>query len=288
MRNVKKSSTAGYTEIIKPKNSIWDVNLKEIWRYKDLILLFVRRDFVAVYKQTVLGPLWLFIQPLFTTIIFYFIFTRVAKIPTNGIDPILFYLSGITLWTYFADCLNKTSNTFVSNASIFGKVYFPRLTAPISIVISNLIKFAIQMGLFLVVLVVQYFLNDTSISPNLSLLLFPIYVVIMAILGLGLGIIFSSLTTKYRDLGFLLGFGVQLMMYATPVIYPLQYTEGKLYTLISYNPLTPIMENMRYALFSQGTFDINGLIYTAIVSISVLSFGIIIFNRVERSFMDTV
>ncbi|MFT5581852.1 MAG: lipopolysaccharide transport system permease protein [Psychromonas sp.] len=288
MKKEETTPKIGFTEVIKPKDSIWDVKLKEIWKYRDLILLFVRRDFVSIYKQTILGPLWLFIQPLFTTVIFYFIFTKVAKIPTNGIDPILFYLSGITLWTYFADCLNKTSNTFVSNAGIFGKVYFPRLTAPISIVISNLIKFAIQMALFVVVLIGQHFINGTSITPNLTLLLFPFYVIVMAVLGLGLGIIFSSLTTKYRDLGFLLGFGVQLMMYATPVIYPLQYTEGKLNTIISYNPLTSILENMRYALFSQGHFDLNGLIYTTTISISVLSIGIIVFNRVEKSFMDTV
>jgi lipopolysaccharide transport system permease protein len=288
MKKEETTPKTGFTEVIKPKNSIWDVKLKEIWKYRDLILLFVRRDFVSIYKQTILGPLWLFIQPLFTTVIFYFIFTKVAKIPTNGIDPILFYLSGITLWTYFADCLNKTSNTFVSNAGIFGKVYFPRLTAPISIVISNLIKFAIQMALFVVVLIGQHFINGTSITPNLTLLLFPFYVIVMAVLGLGLGIIFSSLTTKYRDLGFLLGFGVQLMMYATPVIYPLQYTEGKLNTVISYNPLTSILENMRYALFSQGHFDLNGLIYTTTISISVLAIGIIVFNRVEKSFMDTV
>jgi lipopolysaccharide transport system permease protein len=288
MKKEETTPKIGFTEVIKPKDSIWDVKLKEIWKYRDLILLFVRRDFVSIYKQTILGPLWLFIQPLFTTVIFYFIFTKVAKIPTNGIDPILFYLSGITLWTYFADCLNKTSNTFVSNAGIFGKVYFPRLTAPISIVISNLIKFAIQMALFVVVLIGQHFINGTSITPNLTLLLFPFYVIVMAVLGLGLGIIFSSLTTKYRDLGFLLGFGVQLMMYATPVIYPLQYTEGKLNTVISYNPLTSILENMRYALFSQGHFDLNGLIYTTTISISVLAIGIIVFNRVEKSFMDTV
>jgi lipopolysaccharide transport system permease protein len=246
----------GWTEVIEPKRSLLDVNLKELWRYRDLIMLFVRRDFVSVYKQTVLGPLWLFIQPLFTTITFYFVFSKIAKIPTDNVDPILFYLSGITLWNYFSDCFSKTSNTFVANAGIFGKVYFPRLATPISIVISSLIK----LGL----------------------------IILMAIMGLGLGIIFSALTTKYRDLSFLLTFGIQLLMYATPIIYPLSYTSGKLHKILSYNPLTPIIENFRYAFFGIGQLDIQGLIYTSVFSISVLILGVIIFNRVEKNFMDTV
>lgn len=278
----------GWTEIIKPKRNWLDVNLRELWQYRDLIVLFVRRDFVSVYKQTILGPIWLFIQPLFTTAIFYFIFNKVARIPTDGVDPILFYLSGITLWTYFSDCLNKTSNTFVSNAGIFGKVYFPRLTTPISVVISNLIKLGIQVLLFVLIFGYETIFQDVKINTNWTLLLLPYMIFLLAVLGLGLGIIFSSLTTKYRDLGFLLGFGIQLAMYATPVIYPMSYTEGKMTTLISLNPLTSILENFRYSFFGVGEFDISGLIYSSVVSFVTLFLGIIIFNRVEKSFMDTV
>ncbi|MBU2018628.1 MAG: ABC transporter permease [Bacteroidetes bacterium] len=277
-----------WTEIILPRKNWLDINLIELWNYRDLIMLFVRRDFVSVYKQTILGPIWLFIQPLFTTAIFYYIFTRVARIPTDGVDPILFYLSGITLWTYFSDCLNKTSNTFVSNAGIFGKVYFPRLTTPISIVISNLIKLGIQVLMFSCIVFYQVVFQDAKINTNWSILLLPYLIFLMAVLGLGLGIIFSSLTTKYRDLGFLLTFGIQLMMYATPVIYPLSFTDGKMNTIISLNPLTPILENFRYSFFGVGHFDLNGLIYTSIISFVVLFLGIIVFNRVEKSFMDTV
>jgi len=277
-----------WTEIISPKRSLFDINLKELWRYRDLILLFVRRDFVSVYKQTVLGPLWLFIQPLFTTLIFFVVFNQIAKIPTEGMDPILFYLSGITLWNYFSDCFSKTSNTFVANAGIFGKVYFPRLATPISIVISNLIKLGIQLLLFLVIMGYQLLTKDIVVNVNLYILILPYLILLMAVMGLGLGIIFSALTTKYRDLTFLLTFGIQLLMYATPIIYPLSYTGGKLHDVISMNPLTPIMESFRYAFFSIGTFDWNGLVYTSLFSFGVLFLGIVIFNQVEKSFMDTV
>jgi lipopolysaccharide transport system permease protein len=277
-----------WTEVISPKRSLFDINLSELWRYRDLIMLFVRRDFVSVYKQTILGPLWLFIQPLFTTLTFFFVFNKIAKIPTNNIDPILFYLSGITLWNYFSDCFSKTSNTFVANAGIFGKVYFPRLATPISIVFSNLIKLGIQVLLFLAIMIYQTIFNNVVINVNIHILILPYLILLMAVMGLGLGIIFSALTTKYRDLSFLLTFGIQLLMYATPIIYPLSYTGGKLHTIISMNPLTPIMESFRYAFFSIGTFDWSGLAYTSIFSFSVLFFGIIIFNQVEKSFMDTV
>jgi lipopolysaccharide transport system permease protein len=277
-----------WTEVISPKRSLLDINLKEIWRYRDLIMLFVRRDFVSQYKQTILGPIWLFIQPLFTTLTFFFVFNQIAKIPTDNIDPILFYLSGITLWNYFSDCFNKTSNTFVANAGIFGKVYFPRLATPISIVISNLIKLGIQVLLFLAIMVYQIFAKDIQVNVNLHILILPYLILLMAVMGLGLGIIFSALTTKYRDLSFLLTFGIQLLMYATPIIYPLSYTGGKLHTIISMNPLTPIMESFRYAFFSIGSFDWSGLAYTSIFSFGVLFLGIIIFNQVEKSFMDTV
>jgi lipopolysaccharide transport system permease protein len=280
--------TEKWTEVISPKRSLLDINLKEIWRYRDLIMLFVRRDFVSQYKQTILGPIWLFIQPLFTTLTFFFIFNQIAKIPTDNIDPILFYLSGITLWNYFSDCFNKTSNTFVANAGIFGKVYFPRLATPISIVFSNLIKLGIQVLLFLAIMGYQIIFKGVEVNINLHILILPFLIILMAVMGLGLGIIFSALTTKYRDLSFLLTFGIQLLMYATPIIYPLSYTSGKLHTLISMNPLTPILESFRYAFFSVGTFDWSGLAYTSIFSFSVLFIGIIIFNQVEKSFMDTV
>jgi lipopolysaccharide transport system permease protein len=277
-----------WTEIISPKRSLLDINLKELWRYRDLIMLFVRRDFVSQYKQTILGPIWLFIQPLFTTLTFFFVFNQIAKIPTDNIDPILFYLSGITLWNYFSDCFNKTSNTFVANAGIFGKVYFPRLATPISIVFSNLIKLGIQVLLFLAIMGYQIIFKGAEVNINLHILILPFLIILMAVMGLGLGIIFSALTTKYRDLSFLLTFGIQLLMYATPIIYPLSYTGGKLHTIISMNPLTPIMESFRYAFFSIGTFDWTGLAFTSIFSFGVLFIGIIIFNQVEKSFMDTV
>ena len=280
--------TEKWTEVISPKRSLFDINLKELWRYRDLIMLFVRRDFVSVYKQTILGPLWLFIQPLFTTLTFFFVFNKIAKIPTDNIDPILFYLSGITLWNYFSDCFSKTSNTFVANAGIFGKVYFPRLATPISIVISNLIKLGIQVLLFVAIMVYQMIFNKVQINVNLYILVLPYLILLMAVMGLGLGIIFSALTTKYRDLSFLLTFGIQLLMYATPIIYPLSYTSGKLHTIINMNPLTPIMESFRFAFFSIGTFDWSGLAFTSIFSFFVLFIGIIIFNQVEKSFMDTV
>jgi lipopolysaccharide transport system permease protein len=280
--------TEKWTEIISPKRSLLDIKLKELWRYRDLIMLFVRRDFVSQYKQTILGPIWLFIQPLFTTLTFFFVFNQIAKIPTDNIDPILFYLSGITLWNYFSDCFNKTSNTFVANAGIFGKVYFPRLATPISIVFSNLIKLGIQVLLFLAIMGYQIIFKGAEVNINLHILILPFLIILMAVMGLGLGIIFSALTTKYRDLSFLLAFGIQLLMYATPIIYPLSYTSGKLHTLISMNPLTPIMESFRYAFFSIGSFDWSGLAYTSIFSFGVLFLGIIIFNQVEKSFMDTV
>jgi lipopolysaccharide transport system permease protein len=282
------SKDENWSEIIRPKRHWLDLNLLDLWRYRDLIMLFVRRDFVSVYKQTILGPLWLFIQPLFTTITFYFVFSKIAKIPTDNVDPILFYLSGITLWNYFSDCFTKTSNTFVANAGIFGKVYFPRLATPISIVISNLIKLGIQVLLFTGIAIYRVYFNGAEININETILLLPILILLMAIMGLGLGIIFSALTTKYRDLSFLLTFGIQLLMYATPIIYPLSFTSGKLHQILSYNPITPIIENFRYAFFGIGYLDIAGLIYTTIFSLVVLILGVIIFNRVEKNFMDTV
>lgn len=282
------SEIKSWTEVIKPKKSLLDINLREIWQYRDLIQLFVRRDFVAQYKQTILGPIWLLVQPLFTTLTFLFVFTRIAKISTNEINPVLFYLSGITMWNYFADCLTKTSSTFLSNASIFGKVYFPRLVTPISIVISSILKLVIQLTLLLITYILFLYLDKQTFAVNLTILLLPALILIMAILGLGLGLIFSSLTTKYRDLSYLLVFGVQLLMYASPVIYPLNSTEGKLRQLILLNPVTSIIEIFRFSLFSQGEFLTMGLIYSIGFSLFVLVVGIIFFNQVEKSFMDTV
>lgn len=276
-----------WTMIVKPQRSLLDFHFRDLWNYRDLIILFVKRDFVALYKQTILGPLWYLIQPLLTTITFTVIFGRIAKLSTDGMPHILFYLSGITLWNYFAECLNKTSNTFISNAHIFGKVYFPRLTVPVSIVISNLISFLIQFLLF--VLVLLYFMSfRDDILPNKFIFLLPLLVLVMAGIGLGLGIIISSLTTKYRDLRFLIVFGVQLLMFATPVIYPLSTLSLKQRSIILLNPLSSIIETFRFAFTGVGEFSWLYLAYSFFFMIVVLLIGILLFNKVERSFMDTV
>ncbi|MDF2437000.1 MAG: putative polysaccharide transporter permease protein [Bacteroidota bacterium] len=273
--------------IVKPKNSIFNVDLQSFWHYRDLLLLFVKRDFIAVYKQTVLGPLWYIIQPLLTTFMFTVIFGQIAKIPTDGIPKILFYLSGVTMWTYFAECLNKTSNTFISNSTIFGKVYFPRLIVPVSIIISNLITFAVQFLLFILVLL-YYFSTTDLIHPNIYILLLPLLILIMAGTGLGLGIIISSLTTKYRDLRFLIAFGVQLFMFATPVIYPMSFLSAKQKVFMMANPLSAIMETFRFAFTGVGVFNWMHLLYSFICMLILLFIGIILFNKVEKTFMDTV
>lgn len=274
---------------IKPKSSFFDLNLKEVWHYRDLMLLFVQRDFVAQYKQTILGPLWHIIQPILTTIMFLLVFGKIANIPTDGVEPILFYMSGITIWNYFATCLTATSNTFVANAHIFGKVFFPRLVLPLSIVISNMVKFAIQMGILLLAMIWFALFKGVPIGFGWQWLLIPVLMILMAGIGLGTGIIISSLTTKYRDFTILISFAVQLLMYATPVAYPLSYLQNKSFApLIQWNPLSAVVEGFRYALFHVGTFEITSLTYSAGFMIVVLLFGIVYFNRVERSFMDTV
>lgn len=273
---------------IKPHSKWWDLQLAEVWRYRDLLWLFVRRDFVAVYKQTVLGPLWFLIQPLLTTLVFTIIFSGVAKIPTDGYPAMLFYLAGTTPWNYFASCLTKTSNTFVQNASIFGKVYFPRLIVPLSIVTSTIIQFGIQFVLFLGFLA-YYLIIGTAISPHwgLILVLTPALILLMAALGLGAGIIVSSLTTKYRDFTFLIAFGIQLMMYGTPVIYPLSAVPEKWRWIVELNPMSAPIEAFR-ALFLGGPIPWSGLgISTAITTLMVV-IGVVLFNKVEKSFMDTV
>ncbi|PKO04187.1 MAG: ABC transporter permease [Chloroflexi bacterium HGW-Chloroflexi-3] len=273
--------------IIEPKRGLLDLHLKDLWRYRDLVLLFVRRDFVSVYKQTILGPLWYLIQPLLTTITFTVIFGNIAQLPTDGLPQFLFYMSGTVIWTYFADCLTKTSNTFVNNAQLFGKVYFPRLAVPVSILLSNLITFAIQFTFFLAFM--GFFaLTGASLYPNWWILISPVLIFMMAGLGLGFGIIISSLTTKYRDLRFLVQFGVQLLMYATPVIYPVSSIPARFQPLIQANPMTPIVEAFRYAFLGAGSFNPMNLLYSFGFMVVVVTIGTVIFNRVEATFMDTV
>lgn len=279
--------TEDWTEIIKPKKHLFDLRLKEIWQYRDLLMLLVRRDFVSVYKQTILGPLWYFIQPLLTTLMMYVVFTKIANISTDKLPPMLFYLIGNIAWAYFASCLTKTSNTFIANAGVFGKVYFPRLVVPISNTISSLFAFFTQLILFFA-LMIYYFWQGFEISLNISLLIIPYFIILMAMLGLGMGIIISSLTTKYRDLTFLLTFGVQLFMYITPVIYPVSSIGGALKKAIMLNPMTSIIEGFRYAFLGTGMFDFAIILYSTIFTFVVLAIGILIFNKVEQNFMDTV
>ncbi|MEZ4866315.1 MAG: ABC transporter permease [Caldilineaceae bacterium] len=283
----EQESADEWTMIIRPQRHLLDLRLGELWQARDLIKLFVWRDFVAGYKQTILGPLWYLIQPLLTTITFTIIFGNVAKLPTDGLPPFLFYMAGTVIWSYFAACLTKTSNTFTANAGIFGKVYFPRLAVPISILISNLIGFAIQFGLFLA-FVGYFWVRQADIQPNQWVLLMPVLLLLMAGLGLGFGIIISSLTTRYRDLQFLVSFGTQLLMYATPVIYSLSAVPERYRPLIAANPMTPIVESYRFAFLGAGAVNVNGLLYSAGFMVVVLLIGLLLFNQVERSFMDTV
>jgi lipopolysaccharide transport system permease protein len=273
--------------VIEKQSSLIDFKLNEVWRYRDLLLMFVKRDFVSFYKQTILGPLWFFIQPLFTTIIFTFVFGNLAGLSTDGLPQPLFYLAGITAWNYFADCITKTSTVFKDNANIFGKVYFPRMIIPLSIVASNLIRFGVQMLLFLAMM--GYF---AAVGANFQItwaaVLFPILVILMALLGLGLGLIITALTTKYRDLSFLVNFGVQLLMYVTTVIYPLSAAPEKYRYFIELNPMTGIIETFRYAFLGQGHFSLRSLSYSCLVTLVIMMLGIIIFNKAEKNFVDTV
>ena len=274
--------------IIQPQRRLLDLHIGELWRYRDLVMLFVRRDFVSIYKQTILGPLWYLIQPILTTVIFTVVFGRIASLPTDGLPQFLFYMSGTVVWSYFADCLNKTSVTFVQNANLFGKVYFPRMAVPVSILISNLVTFLIQFVLFLG-FEVYFIVRGTDIHPNWGWVAFsPVLVLMMAGLGLGFGIIVSSLTTKYRDLRFLVSFGVTLMMYATPVIYPVSSIPQQFQFLIKLNPMTPIVEMFRYAYLGSGTVLPVDLLYSFGFMVVLVAIGSIIFNRVEATFMDTV
>ena len=273
--------------IIRPHRRWFDLRLDELWRYRDLVMLFVWRDFVAVHKQTILGPLWYLIQPILTNLTFTVIFGSIAKLPTDNLPPFLFYMSGTVIWTYFSSCLTKTSDTFSSNSNLFGKVYFPRLAAPISILISNLITFGIQFGLFLLFFG-YFFLNRASIHPNLWILFTPVLLLMMAGLGLGVGILISSMTTKYRDLRFLVQFGVQLLMYATPVVYSVTSVPARYQILLLANPLTSIIETFRYAFLGAGSVHPVQLIYSFVFMLVTVLVGGLIFNRVEATFMDTV
>ena len=287
MLDTKEDIVKEWDLIIEPQTSLFELNLKDVWRYRDLLWMFVKRDFVSFYKQTILGPLWFFIQPLFTTIIYTFIFGGLANLSTDGLPQPLFYMAGITAWNYFADCITKTSTVFKDNANIFGKVYFPRLIMPLSIVASNLVRFGVQM-LLLFMMMGYYAAQNASFTITPAILLFPVLVILMALLGLGLGLIITALTTKYRDLAFLVTFGIQLLMYTTTVIYPLSSAPEKYKTLISLNPMTGIIEAFRYAFLGQGQISINTLGYSTLFTIIVMVLGILIFNKTEKTFVDTV
>ncbi|MDX1811797.1 MAG: ABC transporter permease [Gammaproteobacteria bacterium] len=284
---VNKNLSQEWTTEIKPKRGFLEIPVQEIWAYRDLLFLLVRRDFVAMYKQTILGPLWFVIQPVLTTLVFTLVFGNIANISTDGLPHILFYLAGITCWNYFAETLTKTSETFTQNAGVFGKVYFPRIIVPLSVVVSNLIKLTIQFILFLG-FTAYYWVSTDLINPNITVLLFPLLVLLMGGIALSMGMIISSLTTKYRDLRFLLAFAVQLLMYATPVIYPLSTLPETYKSAIMLNPITPIVETFRYSFLGQGSFDVGHLLYSVVFMLITFFIALIVFNQIEKNFMDTV
>lgn len=274
--------------IIEPKQGFFNINLKEIWRYRDLVMLLVKRDFVAFYKQTVLGPLWFAIQPILTTAVYVLLFNKVANVSSDGAPPVLFQMAGITCWMYFSEVLLKTSDTFITNANIFGKVYFPRIVIPVSVVLSSMIRLGIQLALFFCVWGYYYFFEDVNVQVTWAASLFPVLVILMGLQGLGLGIIISSLTSKYRDLKYLLTFGIQLLQFTTTVAYPLSATSGASRELIGYHPFTAILETFRFGFLGSGQFYEGYFIYSIVITILFLFTGILIFNRVEKTFMDTV
>ncbi|MEX1027949.1 MAG: ABC transporter permease [Candidatus Paceibacterota bacterium] len=273
--------------VIQPKRHLLDINLRAIWEYRDLLYMFVKRDIVTVYKQTVLGPVWFFVQPIMTMLVYVLVFGNIAKISTDGIPGPLFYLSGIVMWNFFNESFSKTSVTFKENAQIFGKVYFPRLIVPLSVIVSGMVKFLIQFGLFFAVYV--YFLcASEAVHPTTSLALVPYMVLLMAGLGLGFGIIFSSLTTKYRDLTFVIQFGVQLLMYATPIIYPMSTVNERIRSFLWWNPLAHLIEGFKHAFLGAGQLSLAGLAYATLFTVATLFIGVLVFNRTEQTFMDTV
>jgi lipopolysaccharide transport system permease protein len=276
-----------WDHVIESRTSLLDLRLKEVWYYRDLLFLFVRRDFVTVYKQTILGPLWFFIQPILTTITFTIIFGNVAQLSTDGAPKLVFYMAGITLWNYFSTCLTSVAGVFNANAGIFGKVYFPRLIMPLTIVISNLMKFGVQFLMFIIFVLYYYFYKD-DIQPNNWILLTPVVICLMAIISMGIGLILSSLTTKYKDLNQLIAFGIQLFMYATPVIYPSSSIPSGYKWVINLNPLVGLFDYMRYAYLGIGQFSTFSLVYPSIFGLGILAVGIVFFNKTQRTFMDTV
>lgn len=276
-----------WTTIITPKNSWFDIDIKGLFSSRDLIILFVRRDFVTFYKQTILGPLWFFIQPLLTTIVFTVVFGKIANVPTNGLPPFLFYMSGVVAWGYFASCLDKTANTFISNAGIFGKVYFPRLVVPVATIITNGLTFFIQFASFLCFMAYFYFMGS-SIQPNWWILMVPLLLLQMALLGMGVGLLISALTTKYRDLVFVVGFGVQLWMYGTPIVYPISQAPAKWQWIFAFNPMSSVVETFRHAFLGGGSVNIAHLFIGLIMTIVIFFLGLLLFSRAEKNFMDTV
>lgn len=289
MRIIKtqmENKNTEWTNVISSEHSLFKLNLKEVWDYRDLVYMFVKRDFVSSFKQTILGPLWFFINPIFTTVVYLIVFGNIANLSTDGAPKILFYLAGVTLWNYFSSSLGGTSNVFVGNAGIFGKVYFPRLVMPITIVISNLMRFGVQFLLFIVVFF--YYWYKREVTPNWWVLFTPIFILMMSLFALGVGMIFSSLTTKYRDLSMLLTFGISLYMYATPVIYPTSMLSAKIQPYAKYNPLTGIFEGFKYAWMGVGEFHPIMLVYSSVIILILLAIGTVIFNKVEKGFMDTV
>lgn len=276
-----------WTEEIKSQHSLFSIDFKEVWHYRDLLLMLVKKDYVTFYKQTILGPIWFFVQPVLTTLTYILLFGQIAKLSTDGTPQLAFYLSGITIWNYFSESLTKTSTVFKDNATVMGKVYFPRLIMPLSIVVSGLMKFAIQFSLFIAVVLYYTFVTE-SIHPNIWVLATPFLLLLMAAFSLGLGMIFSSLTTKYKDLVFLLTFGIQLFMYATPVVYSIGSLPPKYQWILTFNPLTGIFECFRYGFLGSGTFTANSLSISSILTMVILILGVVIFNKVEKNFMDTV
>ena len=286
---MKNTNLEFWDTIIIPKRGWFELHLNDIWQYRDLLWLFIKRDFTTFYKQTILGPIWFFIQPLLSTIVFTIIFNRIAGIPTDGIPPFLFYMSGIIAWNYFSNCLTSTSGTFTANAGLFGKVYFPRIIVPLSKVISGLSRLAIQVVMFLGFYVYFLIIGNQHISFSFqAFLLMPLMIIQMAMLGQGLGMIISSLTTKYRDLSYLVSFGTQLLMYASPIVYPLSVVPDKYKIYIIANPMTPIIEGFRQAFIGKGQLNLNMLFYSICITLIIFFIGLLIFNKVEKTFIDTI
>ncbi len=287
MAEIAVDTQEQWDKVILPKKTLLHLPYKELWDYRDLLLLFVKRDFVAAYKQSILGPAWHVIQPILTTAIYVVVFNRIANIPTDGVPPVLFYFAGITLWQFFATCLTGSSSAFIANVNIFSKVYFPRLIIPLSSMMSAMVALGIRLGL-LAIIYGYYVVTGSELQPNFDLLILPFTIILLGMLGLGFGIIVSSLTTKYRDLSYLVGFGVQLVMYATPVIYPMSALPAEFKAYAVYNPVAPLIESFRYGLTGFGSFLPDQLIYSAVFAVLLLLFSVVLFNRVENRFVDTL